>query len=225
MSSNEPSANGHGPVGDGEYIVNEGDCLESIAVTSGHFWETIWNHPRNAPLKEARGSPNVLLPGDGLHIPECELKLLDRPTDQMHRFVRKGVPSKLRLCIKQAGEPRRNERYRLVIDGRSFQGKTDGDGWIEVAIPPDASSGELTIGDDPLHQQVFSLELGGMDPITETIGVQKRLSNLGFDCEPTDELDEATVTALAMFQRSEDLEPTGEPDQTTLEKLKAQYGS
>ena len=214
-----------GPVGDGDYVVVEGDCIESIAADAGFLWTTIWNHPQNAVLKAERLTPNLLLPGDRVHIPERGLKLLDRPTDQHHRFVRKGLPCKLRLCIKWCDEPRRDTPYLLVIDGTRYDGTTDHEGWIEQVIPPRAASGQLTVGTDPLFQQVFSLDLGGMDPVTETIGIQKRLSNLGFNCEATGEMDDATATAIVRFQKNQDLEPTGELDQPTVDKLKTQHGS
>ena len=214
-----------GPVGDGDYVVVEGDCIESISAGAGFLWTTIWNHPQNAALKKARLTPNLLLPGDRVHIPDKELKLVDRPTDQLHRFVRKGLPCKLRLCIKWSDEPRRDTPYVLVIDGTLYDGTTDHEGCIEVVISPRAASGQLTIGVDPLHQQVFDLNFGGMDPVTETVGIQKRLLNLGFTCEPTGELDDATATAITLFQKNQALEPTGELDQPTVEKLKARHGS
>jgi hypothetical protein len=43
--------------------VQDGDCLESIAARYGHNWQTIWNHPRNAAVKAARKSPNILFTG------------------------------------------------------------------------------------------------------------------------------------------------------------------
>jgi len=214
-----------GPVGEGDYVVAEGDCIESIAADAGFLWTTIWNHPQNAALKKGRATPNVLLPGDRVHIPEKELKELERPTDQCHRFVRKGVACKLRLCIKLCDEPRRDTPYVLDIDGTLYNGTTDDDGCIEVAIPPNAVGGQLIIGDDPLTQQVFSIDLGGMDPLTETVGIQKRLRNLGFLCDPTGEMDDSTVTAISLFQKKEALEPTGELDQATLQKLKKRHGS
>ena len=225
MAYATPSMSTQGPVGEGEYTVVQGECVESIAFESGFFWQTIWNHPRNAAIKQARGSPNVLLPGDRLYIPEIRLKTVDRPTDKKHRFVRKCMTSKLRLCLKQVGEPRRKQPYYLVIDGKPCKGKTDGDGCIEVVIPPNAKSGKLVIGDHLWNRQILVLELGAMDPITDIAGVQKRLQNLGFVCEPSGEMDELTSGAIAAFQKSEDLEPTGEINQQTIEKLKERYGS
>ena len=225
MSYSTPSMVSNGPVGNGEYTVSQGDCVESIAFENGLLWKTIWEHPGNAEVKRARICPNVLLPGDRLHIPEKTMKTIDCGTDRSHKFVRKGVNSKLRMCIKRAGIARSNERYKLEIDGKLLQGKTDGNGCIEVAIPPDARSGTLTIGEHRWNRQVIPIELGSMDPITVVVGVQKRLQNLGFACEASGDMDEATSAAIATFQKGEDLEPTGELDQQTIEKIKERYGS
>jgi hypothetical protein len=225
MAYAPPPPDDTGPVGDDGYLVVEGDCIESIAARAGFLWTTIWNHAQNAALKKARDTQNVLLPGDRVFIPEKTLKEVPRPTDQRHRFVRKGLPCKLRLCLKSLDEPRQNTPYVLDIDGTLYNGTTDQDGWIELVLPPQAAKGRLTLGADPVFQQVYTLDFGGMDPITETLGIQKRLRNLGFHCEPTGEMDEATAGAIALFQKRYELEPTGELDDSTIEKLKARHGS
>jgi hypothetical protein len=225
MADEPLTQNDQGPVGDGDYVVVEGDCIESIAADRGFLWTTIWNHPQNADLNQARGTQNVLLPGDRVYIPEKQEKQIGRPTDQHHSFVRKGLPCKLRLCLKWLDEPQSNTPYVLDIDGTLYNGTTDDDGCIEVAIPPGAVSGQLTVGDDSIWQQVYTVDLGGMDPITETVGIQKRLRNLGFLCEPTGEMDDATASAIAAFQKKQELEPTGELDASTIDKLKSCHGS
>ncbi len=220
-NSSEPA----GPVGDGEYEVQPGDCVESVAHRAGHFWQTIWDHPRNAALKAARKNPNVLLPGDRLHVPPLRLKEVGAATDGRHSFVRRGVPSKLRVCVQQGGKPRKNEPYRLDVDGQIFEGVTDGAGFVEVAIPPSASRGELIVGAGRTNRQVFHLDLGGMDPITTVSGVQKRLQNLGYPCGLSGQMDDDTSAAIALFQKSQDLPPTGELDQQTRDKLQQAHGS
>jgi hypothetical protein len=213
-----------GPTGEGDYIAQEGDCIESIAYLNGHIWQTIWDHPNNAALKTSRGSHNILLPGDQVFIPERVLGSVDCATDARHEFEKQGTTCMLRICILEAGEPRANEKYKLVIDDDQVKtGTTDAEGWIQVALPPNAQKGELKIGSNSL-QAPYTLALGGMDPITEPAGIQKRLRNLGFPCDLTGELDEATRTALATFQKGEDLDATGDPDRDTLERLKTRSG-
>jgi hypothetical protein len=50
--------------------VHQGDCLNSIADETGFFWETLWNHASNDSLKQQRRDPNVLEPGDVVHVPD-----------------------------------------------------------------------------------------------------------------------------------------------------------
>lgn len=96
---------------------------------------------------------------------------------------------------------------------------------IRLPIVPGAQEAVVTIGAGVLTKQTYRLQLGGMDPITTTTGVQKRLRNLGFGCEPTGELDGDTRSALAFFQKANDLPATGELDSATRDKLKQVYGS
>ena len=53
-----------------DYPVKQGDSLASIAFDHGLFWQSVWNHPNNARLKQQRGSPNILKPGDVVFVPD-----------------------------------------------------------------------------------------------------------------------------------------------------------
>jgi hypothetical protein len=214
-----------GPIGDGEYEIKDGDCLESIAARCGHIWQTIWNHPRNATLKSGRACKNVLLPGDRLHIPPLEPGESDCATDARHTFVLKGRPCKVRLCVKEGGNPQANQPYQLRVDNKLFSGNTDSGGNIEATIPPDAVEGCLTIGRGRATRRVYHLQLGGMDPVSSVSGVQKRLRNLGYHCPLSGEMDDATAAALAWFQSDEGLEATGKPDDSTRQKLQEVHAS
>lgn len=51
------------------YTVKSGDWLAKIAEEHGTSVGEIWNHPHNAEHRAKRGSPDVLYPGDVIHIP------------------------------------------------------------------------------------------------------------------------------------------------------------
>lgn len=200
-----------------EHIVEEGECIESIALDYGLFWETIWNHPNNADLKKQRKDPNVLMAGDIVFVPDKQLKKETRATEARHRFKRLGVPSKLRIRLMDDDQPRANESYTLVIGGKIFSGKTDSDGWLEQPVSPDAGEGKILVGEE---QEEYVLKVGYLDPIEEISGVQARLNNLRFDCGPVDGLlGPTTESAIRRFQRQYDLPVTGQPDAATQKKL------
>jgi len=208
-----------------DYTVRQGDCTRSIAFENGFFWETIWNHGANAALKDRRKDPEVLYEGDVVHIPDLRLREEARGTGQSHRFRLKGVPLTFRILLKDRhDEPLADQPYVLAIDGHRFEGTTDASGWLKQRIQPNARSANLVVGKNQQYQ--FSLTFGEIDPIDEVSGIQGRLNDLGFDCGPVDgQLNEATRAAIRLFQLAQGLHDTGEPDDTTRNKLKEVFGA
>lgn len=213
---------GTGPVGCGNYEVQQGDCIESIAFSHGHFWQTIWNHTENQQLKSRRKDHNVLLAGDRVFIPDPRAKHVSGATEQRHRFRRKGVPSSIRILVKDQDKPRANERYMLEIEGQLFPGRTDAQGALKHPIPPNAKRGKLVLGTEG---EEYYLKLGNLDPVSETTGLQSRLKNLGFDCAVTGQLDDQTREAIRAFEQKHGLDQTGEPSSVLQEKLKRVHES
>ena len=125
--------------------ISQGESIPSVAKDHGFFWETLWDHPENASLKDKRKNPNVLSEGDEVFVPEMELKEVTKPTDAKHKFKRKGDPLKFRLQLMMMGKPRKNEDYVLVVDGKQIQGKTDGEGKLEATIPGNATGGTIRL--------------------------------------------------------------------------------
>jgi hypothetical protein len=206
-----------------KYIVEQGDCISSIAYEHGFFWDTLWNHVENAQLKQDRKDPNILFPGDEVFIPDKEEKTESCATEQRHRFCKRGVPSKLRLRLLDNDEPRAKVDYILIVDGQIFSGTTDAEGRLEHTIPPNAESATLIIGEE---QDEYKLKLGHIDPIDEISGIQHRLNNLGFDCGEVDGvLDEETKLALRKFQKKYEIPETGQPDSETRRKIQELHGS
>jgi hypothetical protein len=207
-----------------KHIVEQGECLSSIALQYGFMPDTIWNDPANAQLKFLRKDPNILYPGDEIEIPEREPWEGPRPTDARHKFRLKGRPEILRVrLLDEFDKPRANLRYEVIIDGRRRQGTTNQDGELKEPIPPAAQMAKFFLGEE---KEELLVNLGYLDPITEVSGVQARLANLGYDCGPPDgELGPRTREAIKEFQTQHEIEPTGEPDEDTRKKLKEIYGS
>ena len=145
------------------------------------YWETLWNHPKNAALKAARKDHNILLLGDRLFIPPLQKKQEPCSTDKRHLFKVKGVPSKIKIQLldHNKSDPYANQKYRVVVDGKPQEGMVDGEGCLEVFIDPGARPAMPTVGDE-----TFELAISGLDPIDSVRGAKQRLATLGLASPP-----------------------------------------
>lgn len=209
-----------------EHTIVQGECLLSVADQYGFFWETLWEHPKNAALKRERKDPAILFPGDVIFIPEKRQKTETRSTGSPHRFRVKNVPAKLLLrLLDDDDSPRANLDYVLVVDGKEFKGKTDGNGALSLSILPGAKTGLLTLTSEG-EEEVYELSLGHLDPIEEVSGVQSRLHGLGYyEGEVDGVTGPETEQALKDFQAAYEMEITGKLDDSLRNKLKSIYGS
>jgi len=212
-----------------EHKVKKGECLSSIAAGAGFDWNTIWLHPRNESLRRDRVDPNVLFAGDNVFIPDKSSRKVSAATDQKHTYVKKSVPAKLRLqLLDEEREPLRHVEYELDLGGILHRRRADGDGRIEHDIPPNLAEARLRVldVDGDGREELYQLALGNLDPVAETIGVQQRLTNLGFVCGVEDgELGERTADALKLFQQEVGLPESGELDDATKQELVERHGS
>jgi Putative peptidoglycan binding domain len=211
-----------------DHIVTQGDCVASIAYEDGFHWETLWNHPSNAGLKAARKDPNVLAPGDVVHVPDRRDRVVERPTTQRHRFRLKNTPALLNVRLLKDDRPRKNLRFVLEVDDVEVaRGSTDDEGRIQhPPIPPDARMGLLRVTNELGELEVYSLALGHLDPIGTIAGVQGRLRSLGcFDGAPDGEDSPALADAVRRFQRNAGLPETGVVDDALRGQLEEAHGS
>jgi N-acetylmuramoyl-L-alanine amidase len=211
------------PAGTGEYVVKPGECLNSIGYEHGFFPDTLWKLPENSELKIARKDPNVLIAGDRVHIPELRPREESCATEKLHRFKRKGVPAKFTITLNDLGKPRANEDYVLDVDGKLISGKTDGKGTLSAAILPNAKVGRLRVGKD---QEEIVINFGHIDPITTLSGVQGRLQNMGLYHGPVDgKMNAETKSAIAEFQRQQNITGEGKLDEKTRQAILEANGS
>jgi hypothetical protein len=179
----------------GDYhVVKQGESVDSIAALCGHVPDTIWNAAENRDLKSQRRDPHILMPGDRLFVPPVEPKTVSVATGSLHRFTVQRPRARLKVQIVEAGKPRANEPFALVVDRNThLSGTTDGDGWVDQPLPPLARMANLTVGEGEAAV-TYRLLLRALDPVTEVSGVQARLRNLGYGEVPLDgEMGPATV--------------------------------
>jgi hypothetical protein len=122
-------------------------------------------------------------------------------------------------------KPRANAPFVLDVDGRRHEGKTDGDGRIDVPIWPGAREAQLTLDPGTAKQSILLLDLGHIDPDDTIAGAKHRLQNLGYGCgEVDDQKTPAFRAALSAFQQAGGLRITGELDEATRSALRQRHG-
>lgn len=210
------------PVGSGEYEVRQGKCISSIAKRTGHFWKTIWDDPANNKLRETRGNPSILLPGDRVHIPEIRTKEETGAAENRHRFRRRGEPATFKMTFRRLGVPRANEPYQAIVDGRHYSGTLDDQGKLRIHVPSDAERATIIVGEDNMSNEYIVL-LHHLNPVDHETGIQQRLNNLGYPCEATGEIDEQTQAAMKQYQKKHQVAPSGRCDASIRNRLKQEH--
>jgi putative peptidoglycan binding protein len=198
--------------------------MSSLAAEKGLFVAQIFEHPANATLSTVRGGPNILLPGDRLTIPPFALKDVDRPTEQLNKFVLQGDLVFLRIRVMDRDQPLALKPFTLRVAGATINDTTGVDGTIQAQISPTATAGFLRVGSgDDLFQ--MTLKLGSLNPVESNTGVQQRLQNLGFDCGPIDGIiGPRTRGAIRNFQGKFGLTIDAKMNVETRDRLKKEHG-
>lgn len=212
------------PSGGALHQVQQGENVDSIAFLYGHLPDLLWKHERNAALRDQRDSRGVLHPGDLLFIPPLKQRTVTVPTGATHRFVVRGVSSRLRFRARINGQPLAEQPYVLEVGSRTLEGVTDADGGVDCPLRPDAPRALLHIGHAPFVH-TYELDLRALDPVTEPSGLRQRLSNLGYLPVREAVTDESLLAAVRRFQAGLGLEPTGTADARTRELLRQAHGS
>jgi hypothetical protein len=200
------------------HTVAHGEHIPGIAAQNGFAdFHKIWDDPENAALKAERKNPNVLMPGDKVFIPDKEVKEESGSTEQRHRFVQ--TVTKLKLRIKLL-----NLKDELIL--RTGKAATRSG---EQEITPQGELYELDI--HPLDNEVIfnfeeepplklTLDVGGLAPVSNRLGQQQRLNNLGyfagFSTTPDEEQFQWAVEEYQCDRKKKGLKVTGvcDPEKT-----------
>jgi hypothetical protein len=209
------------------YIVQDGDCLASIAKQAGFAdWHTIYDDPHNADFRTLRPDPNVISPGDQIFIPDKQPKTESKSTDTASTFQLTAKKTMLKIRLQdEKGQPFAGKQFKLKVGTVVNEGTTGGDGLVQQEIAADARTGQLTVflDDDTTKPGfIWDLKIGSLDPVDTNKGVQARLNNLGFFCGSVDGVvGPKTKAALSGFQSKNGLTVSGAADGATKDKLRA----
>lgn len=163
--------------------VVQGDCIANIAEKYGLLPDTVWNAPENADLKETRIDGHILMPEeDCVYVPAKRFKSEPATTGNRYSLKRKGVPQIFRiLFVDDFDEPRAQLTYLIKLETakgeviKDTTGKTDDDGYLIEAIPPDSVVAKVTL-DPGIAQEEYEIRLGHVDPIDEYNEKERALS-------------------------------------------------
>jgi hypothetical protein len=204
--------------------IRQGECVCVVAARNGVPWRAIWDADENEPLRAAGRHPNVLLPGDALHVPEREPGSLSLATDRRHRVVVRGMLATIHIRLVASLEPLADEPWVIEHAGGKLEGTSDGEGKLEAKLPALLEQATLSL---PKRRQRYTLRLGALDPIETPSGARARLYNLGLaarDHVDASEHEHEHAEALLGFQRARSLDQSAELDDATIQALREDYG-
>jgi hypothetical protein len=211
------------------HTITQGEHLAGVAAENGFLDYTIvWDHPDNAALRQQRGNPNVLLPGDRVYIPDKTQGPENGNTSQRHKFVVDYKQLRLRLHLEDSYEkPVANALCAVTLDDRTIQIVTDENGKLELPISPETKRCTLRISGSqtPFADETMAVNLGHLDPEDSLSGQLSRLNNLGYFPGVSGNSDAPEfVSAVQEFQCDQGLIIDGKLGPVTQAKLKQVHG-
>lgn len=198
------------------HVVRTGDTLGRIARAAGLSPESIWDHPRNAALRALRAHPEVLAPGDVVHVPLERPRGLALKTGAGNDFVAEIPRVRVRLALREDGVALADEEVVLLGAGDARALRGDGDGFVEFEVPDGAAQVELVLVDRGVTIPVV---VGRLDPVDTASGLRQRLAHLRHL-----DADDDLAKAVASFQRAEGVTTTGVVDDATRDALLRAHG-
>ncbi|MCC6528241.1 MAG: hypothetical protein IT373_36690, partial [Polyangiaceae bacterium] len=204
------------------YVVCQGDHLRKVAFAFGLAPDTLWDDPKNASLRELRGSGDTLAPGDILFVPRQPPPGPAVRPRTANRY-RADVPTiPVNITLTDENGPIANQPYEVrglrLHDGEPApRGTTDETGRAELQLPANLRVVELYL---PKRHALLRLGVGDMDPVEHDSGIVKRLCNAGILPENIDPGRADIAAGLLELQQQLRLPLTGRLDAATKAALK-----
>jgi N-acetylmuramoyl-L-alanine amidase len=219
------------------HVIAQGEYLTRLAAERGFDAAEVWNHPANRDLRARRPNPDILAPGDVVHLPDAPAPAgAPIQAGGTHRYRARVPRVTIRLLLQGcAGEP---YEIRGLPGAAPRTGTVAGDGELRFEAPTFVREVDILL---PQRRTVIPVRIGHLDPADEASGERARLTHLGHltpppsdlfrhpiarELDPTAEAAEERLSrARARFQEAQGLEPTGEASAATLQALRERHGS
>lgn len=206
------------------YIVKQGDYLAKLAHRMGFEADTVWKDPSNDDLRAVRPNPDMLCPGDILHVPKPEPKSLAISIGSANKYSAQVPMVKVELVIEQEKKPLANADYFIEGLLEPVSGTTKDDGLVSFEAPITTREVAIVFPKQNVRHPVL---IGDLDPIEERSGVIMRLAHLGhygFYPDLDESLDEtAHANAIRSFQYENEIPVTGVLDAATRSALTGKH--
>lgn len=186
----------------------------------------VWNHPKNADLRQRRENPNVLYPGEVLFIPDTPSPSRDISAGTLNSYTAEVPLTQLSL----KGPP----RAVYVVSGfePSLEGTSGDDGLIAFEVP--VTQKELTVTYPELGI-AYPIRVAHLNPVEEPSGLHARLDNLGYGRSPMADLVDMMMgladpdehryqRAIEQFRMDHKPAEEGDSDKSLRDKLRALHG-
>ena len=210
------------------YVIKQGDYLTRIAHRLGFVANEVWNDPKNAELKALRSDPDTLKSGDIVFIPDVPKQRNPFTKETDNAYVAKVPKLPVSLTLDHRGEPIADEKYIVRGLDEELEGTTDAEGTVAFEIDVNVKEVVIELVD---KKRSYRMLLGNLDPVDEPSGARQRLMQLGIYSATLEGADQYVAhnevqlaAALKAFQKTNELEVTGELDDVTVDKLREVYG-
>lgn len=209
-----------------------GQCIDSIAYKEEVPAAAIWDHPENQELKEQRKDPNVMMPGDPVHIPDPTMATFEGKQTGLTHVFQRSLPKKKFVFEVVGHEALEYTGYKVEVDGALVK-TGDNEARVSCMIAANAQNATITLkykrvipGTGAVGgEHVYTVRLGRLRPLDTPEGQEDRLKNLGFGQRVVHRGGAAQVPtfpeAMELFQTSNGIEPADKDAlQRALEQLK-----
>ena len=208
------------------HVIRQGEYVTQLAHRLGVPPDELWSSAENDELRQRRSDRDMLQPGDVIQVPDREERRVEIHAGATNRYRARVPKVPVRVVLRDgAGRPLTGLHYAVRGGGRSIEGTTDGEGAVSFTVPVVVRQVTLEVEGG----RVYHVTIGGMDPASETSGIDKRLAHLGYlhfsRSEPEGPTEIMRKSAISSFQKANGLRPTGQLDQATRDAIVRAHGS